>query len=88
LIGINYYILFKSFIKYLDLNLLTKLSVKLQDDYEEYKSGSSESNIEDEDKWQDSNNFGSLRNIFGIINTMNIKSEFEHLYTIINTCLT
>ncbi|XP_025191548.1 uncharacterized protein LOC112591824 [Melanaphis sacchari] len=84
----NDYILFKSIIKDLDLNLLKKLPAKLHDDSEEYTSGSDESNKEDEEELQDLNNFGSLRNIFEIINTMNIKSEFEHLYTIIKISLT
>jgi len=84
----NDYILLKSVIKDLDLNLLIKLPAKLHDDYEEYISGSDESNKEDEKERQDLNNFGSLRNIFEIINTMNIKSEFEHLYTIIKISLT
>jgi hypothetical protein len=57
------------------------LLAKLHNDYEEYKSGSSENNTEDEEEWQD-------LNIFGIINTMNIKSEFEHLYIIIKISLT
>lgn len=80
----NDYILFKSMIKDLDLNLLTKLLTKLHDDYEGYNiSSSEESNPEDEEEWQDLSNFGSLRNIFEIMKTINIKSEFEHLYTII-----
>jgi hypothetical protein len=68
----NDYILLKSVIKNLDLNLLTKLPAKLHDDYENYISGSDESNKEDEEERQDLNNFGSLRNIFEIINTLNI----------------
>jgi len=83
----NDYILLKSIIKDLDLNLLTKLPAKLHDDYEELLSDSNESNDEDEEQ-QNLNNFGSLGNIFEIINTMNIKSEFEHLYTIIKISLT
>ncbi|XP_060855600.1 zinc finger MYM-type protein 1-like [Metopolophium dirhodum] len=84
----NDYILLKSVIKDIDLNLLTKLPAKLHDDCEEYIRGSDESNIEDEEERQDLNNVGSLRNIFEIINNMNIKSEFEHLYTIIKISLT
>ncbi|CAI6370040.1 unnamed protein product [Macrosiphum euphorbiae] len=84
----NDYILLKSVIKDLDLNLLTKLPAKLHDDYEEHISDSNESNGEDEEEQQNLNNFGSLGNIFEIINTMNIKSEFEHLYTIIKISLT
>lgn len=82
------YILLKSVIKDLDLNLLTKLPAKLHDDYEECIIGLDENNKEDEEKLQDFNNFGSLRNIFEKINTMNIKSKFEHLYTIIKINLT
>jgi hypothetical protein len=54
---------------------LTKFPDKLHD---EYKSGSSKSNTGDEEEWQHFNDFGGLRTIFGIINTMNIKSKFEH----------
>jgi hypothetical protein len=55
---------------------LTKLPSKIHDDYEEYKRDLSKSNTEDEEEWQDLNKFG-------IINTMNIKSEFERLHIII-----
>lgn len=68
----NDYILFKSVIKDLDLNLPTKLPAKLHDDHETCISGSDESSKEDEEEWQDLKNFGSLRNILEIINTMNI----------------
>jgi hypothetical protein len=44
------YKLFKSFIKDLDLNLLTKLPSKIHDDYEEYKRDLSKSNTEDEEE--------------------------------------
>jgi hypothetical protein len=55
----NDYILLKSVIKDLDLNLLTKLPAKLHDDYKKYISGSDESNKEDEEERQDLNNFGT-----------------------------
>ncbi|KAF0704959.1 zinc finger MYM-type protein 1-like [Aphis craccivora] len=52
----NDYILLKSVIKDLDVNLLIKLPAKLHYDYEECISGSDESNKDDEEELQDLNN--------------------------------
>lgn len=77
----NEYILFKSIIKDLDVDLLSKLPEKIHTDFDSDEEHSDEE--ESDGDMNDLKNLGSLFNIFEIINMINMKPEFENLYNII-----
>lgn len=82
----NEYILFKSIIKDLDVDLLSKLPEKIHTDFDSDEEHSDEE--ESDGDMNDLKNLGSLFNIFEIINMINMKPEFENLYNIIKLSLT
>jgi len=73
--------MFKQILKDLDLKLLTNLPKYLHNTTDDKNSNSDDSNEEVE--LDSVMNVGSLINIFQIINTTNLKPEFENVYSII-----